>query len=555
MRLAASIYAAFLLFFVIAPAQAEKRVALVIGNDRYTELPQLHNAVADARAVAQALRDLQFRVFEAENLDYRAANRLHADFEAAIAPGDTAFVFFSGHGVAIGAENYLLPTDTEKPKSGEENLVRSEAHSVDTLIRRVQSKGATASFFVIDACRDNPFETVGVKSVGSSKGLGRVDPPSGVFVLFAAGIGQTALDRLSTADRSPNSVFTRSLLPLLRQPGLTHLAIAKRVQTEVKALAATVGHLQQPAFYDQIDGELIFKPVQPGADAKPPQVTVLAPQSPADPCGIGAISVSFASRPAVPLCANEERSLKPKDAFKECDKCPEMIMVPAGRFTMGSPVNEPGREDNEGPQHQVTIGKAFAVGKFAVTFEEWESCVADGGCNRYEPNDQGWGRGRQPVINVSWSDANAYALWVSRKTGKLYRLLTEAEREYVTRAGTATPFWSGSSITSKLANYDKNDEVTIGKRTVPVDSFEPNAWGVYQVHGNVWEWVEDCWHDNYQGAPADASAWTTRDCSSRVLRGGSWDYVQRFLRSADRNRLNSDLRVSNVGFRLARAVN
>jgi len=237
-----------------------KRVALVIGNDRYAALPQLRNAAADARLVAETLRkELQFQVFAGENLGFRATNRLQADFEAAIGPGDTVFVFFAGHGVAFGAENYLLPIDIEKPRVGEENLIRSESHAVDNLIRRVQAKGALASFFVVDACRDNPFASVGVRSIGNSRGLARADVPTGVFVLFSAGIGQTALDKLNASDTSSNSVFTRTLVPLLRQPGLSHLALAKRVQTEVRALAASVSHQQQPAFYDQIEGEVMFK--------------------------------------------------------------------------------------------------------------------------------------------------------------------------------------------------------------------------------------------------------------------------------------------------------
>src|SRR5215471_10347834 len=160
-----------------------------------------------------------------------------------------------------------------------------------------------------------------------------------------------------------------------------------------------------------------------------------------------------------PLSAAEERVLKPKDSFKECAQCPEMVVVPAGSFTMGSPDSEEERIEEEGPQHRVTFGKAFGVGTFAVTFEEWDACVADGGCNGYTPSDEGWGRGRRPVINVSWDDANVYAGWLSRKTGKTYRLLSEAEREYVTRAGTTTPFWWGTSISTQQANYNGNGGV------------------------------------------------------------------------------------------------
>jgi formylglycine-generating enzyme required for sulfatase activity len=292
------------------------------------------------------------------------------------------------------------------------------------------------------------------------------------------------------------------------------------------------------------------------------QVTEVAPSS-ADPCGAAeAVAASLSARSAMPLCAAEERLLKPMDTFMECDKCPEMIVVPAGSFNMGSPRNEPEKRFDEDPQHQVTIGNAFAVGKFAVTFDEWDACVADGGCNGYRPLDEGWGRNRRPVINVSWNDTKAYVAWLSHKTGKGYRLLSEAEREYVTRAGTTTSFWWGSSITPRQANYDgsfaynKGEKGENRNKTVPVDSFTPNPWGLYEVHGNVWEWVEDCWHKSYQGAPTDGTAWTNaaRDCTSRVLRGGSWSFLPKLLRAAARDRSTAGYRSSLHGFRVGRTL-
>jgi len=153
------------------------------------------------------------------------------------------------------------------------------------------------------------------------------------------------------------------------------------------------------------------------------------------------------------LSRAEEQALKPKDLFKECDNCPEMIVVPAGEFMMGSPEDEEGHTEDESPQHKVQLLTPFAVGRFAVTFEEWDACVADHGCRKYMPPDRGWGRGRQPVIAIWWDDAIAYVRWVSQKTGRNYRLLSEAEREYVARAGTTTPFWWGNSIFSNRANY------------------------------------------------------------------------------------------------------
>ena len=250
-----------------------------------------------------------------------------------------------------------------------------------------------------------------------------------------------------------------------------------------------------------------------------------------------------------PLSEAAERFLKPKDVFRECDQfCPEMVVVPAGSFMMGSPASEEDRFDTEGPQHRVTIARSFAVGRFAVTFDEWDACVADGGCD-YRPEDEGWGRGRRPVINVSWDDAKLYLSWLSKKTGKAYRLLSEAEWEYVTRAGTTTPFWWGSSISPNQANYGEYRE-----HTVPVDSFEASPFGLYQVHGNVWEWVEDRWNRSYSGAPTDGSAWTGGECDLRVLRGGSWNFGPGYLRAAIRVGDVAGNRIYYFGFRVARTL-
>jgi formylglycine-generating enzyme required for sulfatase activity len=254
------------------------------------------------------------------------------------------------------------------------------------------------------------------------------------------------------------------------------------------------------------------------------------------------------------------QTFKQGDVFKDCDKCSEMVVVPAGSFMMGSPASELNHDWDEEPQHLVTFAKPFAAGRLAVTFDEWDACVADGGCNDYKPKDQGWGRGRRPVINVSWDDVKAYVKWLSDKTGKAYRLLSEAEREYVTRAGTKTPFWWGSSISTSQANYDGyftyggGSKGEYREKTVPVDSFKPNPWGLYQVHGNVHDWVEDCWRDNYEGAPADGSAWVAEGCIGHVVRGGSWDAGPRFLRAAHRDEHFAGSRFSVVGFRLGRTL-
>jgi len=609
------------LWLGIGSALAEKRVALVVGNDRYQNLPsdrQLQRAVSDARAVGDTLRTIGFDVIPGENLGRQAMVDKLDEMTRRLSPGDIAFFFFAGHGVAIGGGNYLLPSDVPNVESGQETRLGRAAIGENDIVSDLQQRGVRVAVVVLDACRDNPFRRPGVRSVGGERGLGRVEPARGAFTLYSAGLGQMALDRLGNADRNPNSVFTRTLLPKLARPGLDLTALAIEVREEVARLAGSIGHDQRPAYYDETIGGRIFLAGLPGPatgqspggaaglptdaaerawneirtstnvavfeefvrhfgesfyaalaknrieELKRSQTAVLGspgtvPSATSGPCG-GAGTVSLTSRPARALSPNEECSLKPKDGFKECDKCPEMIVVPSGRFTMGSPSSETGRGYDEGPQHQVTFSRNFVVGQFAVTFEEWDACVADGGCNGYRPSDEGWGRSRRPVINVSWGDGQTYVKWLSSKTGKTYRLLSEAEREYVTRAGTETPFWWGASSNPNQANYDGNYTYNNGpkglyrKQTVPVDTFAPNSWGLYQVHGNLSEWTEDCWNANYNGAPTDGRASTSGDCNHRVLRGGSWNTHPWNLRAAFRGRSTSSVRNNVIGFRVARTL-
>ena len=238
--------------------QVQRKFALVIGTDEYQNLPVLQKAVNDARAITETLTNIGFEVIKGENLTRRQMNRSLANLERSISPGDQVFFFFAGHGVALGATNYLIPADMPLPENGEESLVRGEAFAVDQIVERIQSRGAIASFVVLDACRNNPFKSKGVRSIGMTRGLRDISAPKGVFVLFSAGIGQTALDRLYDGDENPNSVFTRNLVPLLKEPGLSHVQLAKRVQSDVDKLARTIHHEQQPAYYDQVIGNLFL---------------------------------------------------------------------------------------------------------------------------------------------------------------------------------------------------------------------------------------------------------------------------------------------------------
>ena len=250
-----------------ARAHAEKRVALVIGNNEYRNVPRLQKAVNDARAMSDALRQLGFTVLFAENQTRTAFSETMLAFDKIVEPGDTAFFFFAGHGFEINGQNYLLPTDIAAVTQGQEELIRDGAFAAERVISRLQTRGARTSIFVFDACRNNPFESTGTRALGGSGGLAPISPPEGVFVIFSAGAKQTALDRLSDNDPNPNSVFTRSFVRELAQPGLNLVQIAKRTQSDVRQMTASASRMQTPAYYDQIVGDFVLKPAKEGERA------------------------------------------------------------------------------------------------------------------------------------------------------------------------------------------------------------------------------------------------------------------------------------------------
>jgi len=243
------------------------------------------------------------------------------------------------------------------------------------------------------------------------------------------------------------------------------------------------------------------------------------------------------------VVAEEQRA--PFSTFTDCDECPEMVVIPPGRFRMGD--SHGGGMYWEKPVHDVRIDYSFAVGKYEVTFAQWDACISDGGCGNYRLIDWDWGRGNHPAINVSWDDAKEYVAWLSRKTGQEYRLLSETEWEYAARGGATTQYSWGNSIGSGNANCSGCGSKWDTAKTSPVGSFRPNGFGLFDVHGNVWEWVEDCWHDNYNDAPGG-------ECGERVLRGGSLVSGPRNLRAATRSWDAADYRLVVNGFRIARML-
>ena len=313
--------------------------------------------------------------------------------------------------------------------------------------------------------------------------------------------------------------------------------------------------------------------------------------------GVAAI-VSPAASLTAQADARSDSVMVPGTVFRDCSSCPEMVIVPGGTFIMGSPESEKGRtravydeegtaitwtsidevvlpvEEGqrlvvvEGPQRYVTIESPFAIGVYEVTFDEWDACARAGGCGGVIPDNEWWGRGRRPVMNVNWNKAQAYVRWLSQATGHEYRLLSKAEWEYVARAGTATARYWGEipSGQCRFGNGGDAEALAINPewRTVPctdgyaetaaVGSFEPNLFGLHDVLGNVWEWTQDCWNERYSGGPIDGSAWVSGDCSTRVTHGGGWVNAPEQLRSADRSRTPAEDRYSTVGLRVARPV-
>lgn len=239
----------------------------------------------------------------------------------------------------------------------------------------------------------------------------------------------------------------------------------------------------------------------------------------------------------------------PGTVFSDCDQCPELVAVSAGDFLMGDATGT--GLSNEGPAHQVAIPNAFAVGKYEITYTQWDACFSEGGCS-HSPSDDNWGRGNRAVMNVNWSDANEYIEWISKKTGRPYRLLTEAEWEFVTRAGTTTLYPWGD-------DFGSGNAVCLSCKvgwvmTIEVGQVPPNQFGIFDTVGSRKEWVQDCWNRTYEGAPTEGSAWMDGDCTRRVVRGGAWYDSARFLRSASRAGAIAGERVPLIGFRIAREL-
>jgi Caspase domain len=265
---------------VTGPAEAARKLALVIGINNYRDVPKLEKAVGDATAIGQALTTLGFEVSTALDMDRRSLNLALAKLYGSIEPGDTVLIHYSGHGVQIESDNYLLPADVPAPDDGNAELLKSESIRLLTLVDTITAKGAGATILIIDACRDNPFATGGKRSIGATRGLANVATAKGTFIMYSAGAGQAALDKLGDSDTEPTSVYTRVLLSRLAQPDMKLRDLAASVRDDVEQMGKSVGHEQRPAYYDDLSADFSLAPGATGKSSPPPVVEKSKPPEP-----------------------------------------------------------------------------------------------------------------------------------------------------------------------------------------------------------------------------------------------------------------------------------
>jgi formylglycine-generating enzyme required for sulfatase activity len=515
--------------------QRTARVALVIGNASYPDASTpLSTTIKDARSLAEELRRSEFEVDLKENIGKDEMQRAIDAFSGKIRSGTAALFYFSGYGIQVARQTYLLPINAQVWSEAD---LRRDGFSVDGLLAEMNRKGAKVKIVIIDAARRNPFER---RFRASAAGLAAIDAPEGTLAMYSAAPGKLIND-----GSGANSVFMSELIKELRVPNLTAEEVFNRARIGVSRAS---NNEQVPWVASSLVEEFYFGTSRPATTGPSPAPAPAPAPTPA-PTPPPATTTTPAPTPSPTATASGEplrSDAKPGDSFRDCQGCGEMVIVPAGAFDMGS------NTEYENPMHRVTIAKQFAIGRYEVTFDEWDRCVEEKGC-KAQPDDREWGRGDRPVINVSWLDAKAFVAWLSQKTGQTYRLPSEAEWEYAARAGTNTPFWWGRDVGSRQANC-RECNTGSGQQTSPVGSYKPNPFGLYDTAGNAAEWVEDCWNDNYRAAPKDASAWTAGQCRLRVLRGGAYDSQAKLVRSTARFRYDTDVRYSANGFRVVREL-
>ena len=549
-------------------AQADKRVALVIGNGSYPQSP-VRTAVSDAKAIAELLKAGGFDVVYAQDARHADMDAAIQQFSQKLERGATAVVYFSGHAIQYEGRNFLIPIDGTIASDLD---IHSNAVDGDLILDPLIVARPRGSAVILDAARKNPWQQkTSVKAIG----LANVSPIQGITQAYPALPGQVVEDQ-----KGALSLFADEFVKAAKSPGRTfkeafgqtRAAVAKgsrnkQLPWEASLEAAdfvvtgrneptdtasrAVARLGNPpdtveqGFWDTIKSSNNAADFQAYLDAYPSGPYASEARSGLQRLG----AVASPAKPQTPTVTNTPAppvSPPPRSTIRDCSQCPEMVLIPSGNFNMGSTEVFP----FEGPVHQVSIRKPFYIGKYEVTYDEWDACVMDRGCT-YRPADAGAGRGRRPVTDVDWNDAKTYAAWLSQKTGKTYRLPTESEWEYAARGGTSSPYSWGRSVEKDRANCAGCTSEP-HHATMQVGSFKPNAFDIYDMAGNAAEWVEDCWTEGYRGTPTDGSASVKPGCPERVLRGGSFNNDPKYLRSAARFRYDFNVRYQANGFRVVR---
>jgi formylglycine-generating enzyme required for sulfatase activity len=550
-----------------ADMPAAARIALVIGNGDYADA-KIENAAADARSVADVLRSGGFKVIYLENAkkeEIRDAIRL---FGNSLENGSQAVIFYAGHAIQYQNRNYLVAIDSQISQPDD---VRASAVDLDLVFDPLIVSRTRGSVVILDASHENPWQSL---LPGNLKGLARQDAAANISLICATQPG-----RVTPTSGRAASAFAASLVQAMGVPDIGFDAVVTRLRASLaKAIRDQSVWLSSPAPSSLV---VLSSKSQSVADTKPADETELGfwdtiknSETPADfetylyayPEGRFALLAKSrlaqlkgqqsasgekrdqAGQSDAPLkeAQKEEKQEAASQTIRDCEMCPELVLIPAGSFTMGSTESFA----FEGPVHDVSIRKDFYIGRREVTFDEWDACIADGGC-QYRPGDRGQGRGLRAVSDLDWNDAKTYLDWLSRKTGKTYRLPTEAEWEYAARGGTKTTYYWGNALEQDRANCVGCTKVPLGK-VIETGTFAPNPFGLYDMAGNAAEWVEDCWAENYKNAPKDGTAFDKPNCRERVLRGGSFNNDARFVRSASRFKYDFDVRYYANGFRVVR---
>ena len=505
---------------VALPEVGIQKFALLIANSAYRE-GTLRSPANDARALEEKLRSKGFEIDARTNLDKSSMIDAVETFTSKASRGGIVFFYFSGYGLSSVGETFLLPVDAEI--NGEQDIWR-EGVSVKSLLSRLDKKAPKAVLIAIDAARRYSTE---VRFRSSPAGLEPNIGTENTLTIYSASPGKVFDDDLAN-----RSLFGKELAVQMGQPNFDATKAFDRIRLNV---ARDSNKSQIPLVTSTLAEEIRFSDAQSQGNVRPSEEepnaeSALAPFRPHD-LGITPIREASGSRDEI---------------LRDCADCPELVRIPSGTFKMGS------RLPHQKPRHEVSITRPFAIGRFEVTFDEWDACVDQKGCDQ-SPNDLEWGRGRNPVINVSWLDAQKYIKWLSDKTGQTYRLPTEAEWEYAARAGSRKAYFWGTSIGANNANC-RDCSPDPFSQTRPVGSYGANSFGVFDTSGNIAEWVDDCWNDNYRGAPDDGSAWLAGDCRRRVLRGGSFDSTAFQVQTSWRFRYDADVPYYSNGFRVVREL-